>query len=103
MTATMRDDGCPTSLRLDDGTPIYLADTPCTACGCYQAYTFECNCGSVHSDVCYNCGGFVDMKHDPIEVQNEGMDRPWSGRCLADRAEHTHTHPYETLRRRRLG
>lgn len=90
----MRDNGTPTSV-VDNGTPIYLADKPCTACGCYEAFVFECNCGQVHSDVCYNCGGFVDMEHEPIEQQNEGLSMWWAGRCTAGHAEHEHTHPFK--------
>jgi hypothetical protein len=91
----MRDNGSATTITTEAGTPVYLADKPCTACGCYQAYVFECNCGSVHSDVCYNCGGFVDVDHDSIEKQNEGLDMWWAGRCAAGRSEHVHTWPFK--------
>lgn len=90
----MRDTGAPTSIQLDDGTPVYLADEPCSACGCHQAYVFECGCGAVHSDVCYNCGGHVDVAHPPIEVQNEGLSLQWAGRCTEGVREHAHTHPF---------
>lgn len=91
----MRDNGTPTNVKTEGGTPVYLADSPCSACGCYQAFVFECGCGAVHSDVCYNCGGFVDMKHDPIEKQNEGLDGyAWAGRCGAGHVEHAHTWPF---------
>lgn len=89
----MRDDATPTDIRLEDGTPVYLADEPCRACGCHQTFVFECDCGAVHSDVCYNCGGYVDVPHDPIEEQNEGVDEPWAGRCVHGRREHVHTWP----------
>lgn len=91
----MRDTGIPTNVKSDGGTPVYLADDACTSCGCYQAYVFECNCGAVHADVCYNCGGFVDMKHEPIEQCNEGLDMWWSGRCTAGHTEHEHKHPFK--------
>ena len=53
----------PTTIKTDGDTPVHMTARPCTACGCYQAFVFECNCGAVHSDVCYNCGGFVDIGH----------------------------------------
>lgn len=90
----MRDNGVATKVKTDAGTPVYLADKPCTACGCFQAFVFECNCGEVHSDVCYNCGGFVDMTHEPIEAQNDGLDMWWAGRCADGQREHTHTWPF---------
>ncbi len=95
----MRDNGTPTHIKVEGGTPVYIADKACTACGCYEAFVFECNCGKVHSDVCYNCGGFVDMNHDAIEKQNEGLDEWWAGRCSAGIHEHTHVHPYKTKAR----
>lgn len=90
----MRDNGRPTSIRYE-GTPVYIADKPCTACGCFQAFVFECNCGEVHSDVCYNCNGFVDVPHEPVEAQNEGLDMWWAGRCTAGSVEHEHKHPFK--------
>lgn len=81
----------PTKIKTDVGTPVYLADKPCTACGCYQAFVFECNCGAVHSDVCYNCGGFVDMKHATMPAKGDG----WSKPCSQGRNEHEHTHELE--------
>lgn len=91
----MRDNGTPTKIKTEGGTPVYLSDTPCTACGCHLAFVFECNCGAVHSDVCHNCGGFVDMKHKPIEEQNEGLDWHWAGRCEHGNVEHEHAHPFK--------
>lgn len=91
----MADNKTPTSVKLDSGTPVYLSDQPCSACGCYQAFVFECNCGAVHADVCYNCGGFKDRLHASIETQNKGLDMWWSGRCTDDHKEHTHTHPFK--------
>jgi hypothetical protein len=79
----------PTKIRTEGGdTPVYMSDKPCTACGCYQAYVFECNCGAVHSDVCYNCGGFVDVQHAPMPASGDG----WSKPCRQGPIEHTHTH-----------
>ena len=84
-----------TEITTEAGSSVYLTDKPCTACGCHQAFVFECGCGAIHSDVCYNCGLFVDMTHDPIEVQNEGLDGyAWAGRCTAGHVEHKHTWPF---------
>lgn len=71
----------PTTIRLESGTEVYLADKPCTGCGCYEAFVFECNCGAVHSDVCYFCGLFVDMQHKP---------EPPRLRCTAGHVKHSH-------------
>lgn len=76
---------------MDGDTPVHMTDLPCTACGCYQAFVFECNCGTAHSDVCYNCGGFVDMKHELMPARGDG----WSKPCGQGRIEHTHTHELE--------
>lgn len=84
-----------TTLTLTSGTPIYLVAQPCTACGCHQLFAFECNCGTAHGDVCYNCMGFTDVPHNPIEVQNQALDTWWAGRCTAGQHEHTHTHPFK--------
>lgn len=83
------------TVKTDWGAPIFLRDNPCTACGCHQAFEFRCGCGEVHSDVCYNCGGFVDVKHVPIEEQNEGLSMQWSGRCTEGTKEHVHVHPFK--------
>ena len=77
----------PTKIKTNASTPVYMADKPCTACGCYQAFVFECNCGAVHSDVCYNCGGFVDMKHESMPAKGDG----WSKPCPQGQIEHQHT------------
>lgn len=79
---TMRDNGTPTKITTKIGkTPVYLADKPCTACGCFEAFVFECNCGAIHSDICYNCGRYVDMKHEPQSQE----------RCEVGQVEHEHT------------
>jgi hypothetical protein len=76
----------PTNIVTKNGnTPIYISDKPCTRCGCYEAFVFECNCGQVHSDICYNCGRFTDMVHEPVD----GTDR-WERRCSMGPVEHTH-------------
>ena len=80
-----------TKITTTAGTPVYMADKPCTACGCYQAYAVECNCGAVHSDVCYNCGLFVDMQHAPMPTRGDG----WSKPCRQGQVEHEHTHKLE--------
>jgi hypothetical protein len=84
----MRDNGTPTDIKTSGGSPVHIADKPCTGCGCYQAFLFECGCGAVHSDVCYNCGGFVDVEHKPIPENGDG----WSKRCREGAVPHTHTH-----------
>ena len=87
----MRDNGTPTKITTRDGSPIYIADKACTACGCFEAFVFECNCGAVHSDVCYNCGGFVDVQHKPIEERtppHTGIPR--TERCAVGQVEHKH-------------
>jgi len=95
----MRDNGTPTTITTAAGTPVYIADKPCTCCGCFEAFVFECNCGAVHSDVCYHCGRFVDMQHKTIEDLNaewaaefQGQERadPSDVRCTAGQAEHRH-------------
>jgi hypothetical protein len=40
MTDNMRDNGTPTNVKLDSWTSVYLADKPCSACGCCQAFVF---------------------------------------------------------------
>lgn len=82
----MRDNGTPTTITTGAGTPIYIADKPCTRCGCFEAFVFECGCGAVHSDVCYNCGGYVDMQHEPLKDGGDG----WTKRCTAGAVEHRH-------------
>jgi len=93
----MRDNGTPTKLTTKlGGTPIYIADKPCTACGCFEAFVFACNCGKVHSDICYNCGRFVDMQHKSVEEMNAKWEAEFPGdpppetRCAAGPVEHTH-------------
>ena len=78
----------PTAIKTDGNTPVHMTDRPCTACGCCQAFVFECNCGAVHSDVCYNCGGFVDVVHAPMPVNGDG----WSKPCRQGQIEHEHEH-----------
>jgi len=90
----------PTNVTLESGTPVYLSDQPCSACGCHQAFVFECNCGAVHNDVCYNCGKYVGIEHRPIEVSNAGLDMWWAGRCGEGAKEHTHTWPFKEESRR---
>lgn len=86
----------PTELTTKAGTPIYIADKPCTCCGCYEAFAFQCGCGAVHSDVCYHCGGFVDMQHESVEEQNAKWwaefpgDPPYRTRCTAGPVAHVH-------------
>lgn len=76
----------PTNIVTRGGqTPIYISDKPCTACGCYEAFTFECNCGAVHSDVCYHCGRYTNMVHKPVD----GTGR-WDQRCTMGPVEHKH-------------
>lgn len=96
----MRDNGTPTAIKLGGTTDVYIADKPCTCCGCYEAFVFECNCGEVHSDVCYNCGRFVDIQHETVETMNERIAAKAAGRpmpetfldtrCTAGATEHRH-------------
>lgn len=92
----MRDNGTPTKLTTKAGTPIYVADKSCTVCGCFEAFVFECNCGQVHSDVCYHCGRYVDMQHKSVEEMNAEWaaefpgDPPPETRCTAGQIEHAH-------------
>jgi len=92
----MRDNGTPTKLATHAGTPIYIADKPCTCCGCFLAFVFECGCGQVHSDVCASCSRFVDMLHKPVEELNAEWEAEFPGdpppetRCTAGSVEHQH-------------
>lgn len=93
----MRDNGTPTDVKTNTGTPVYIADKPCTACGCFEAFVFECNCGQVHSDICFNCGRFVDMQHKTVEELNaewaaQFPDVPSMepARCGVGPVEHAH-------------
>ena len=74
---------------------VKVATEPCVACGCHLVSTFECNCGAVHGDYCENCGGFLNMPHDPIETENEGLEMWWAGRCTAGAVDHVHARPFK--------
>ena len=80
----------PTSIKTEAGTPVYMADKPCTACGCFQAFVFECNCGAVHADVCFNCGAYAGIDHKPLPQEGNGWAKP----CSAGKTEHEHTHTH---------
>lgn len=81
-----------TDVRLDDGCAVYLVDKPCAACGCFEVFAFDCNCGAVHSDCCYHCGGFVDYKeHLTVEASNAKYPELAPAlRCHAGQKAHTH-------------
>jgi hypothetical protein len=91
----MKDHGTPTTIVSENGT-IYLAPKPCTCCGCFLTYEFECNCGQVHSDVCLNCNRFADMQHQSVEALNAEWEAEFPGdpppdtRCTAGAVEHEH-------------
>jgi hypothetical protein len=86
------DHGQPTAIQLRSGGTVFLRDDACKKCGCFEAFIFECNCGQVHSDVCYSCGKFVDAAIDPGEVLMLGEVREsiFEQHCGAGRTEHKH-------------
>ncbi len=90
--STMTDHGQPTTIQLLGGGTVFLRDEACRKCGCYEAFVFDCDCGAVHSDVCYNCGKFVDADVPPGEVLAPGEVREpiFEEHCGAGRVEHKH-------------
>lgn len=75
---------------------VEIDDVDCPRCGCYLKRKFVCNCGSVHSDVCDNCGRFTTLgRTEHIEMCL--IDQP----CNAGPVLHDHTPlPESELRRR---
>lgn len=88
--------GQETSIRLPDGTPVFLRDEPCKACGCYEAFPFRCGCGAEHPDCCYGCGRYVGLPAPPAqEILRPGERRHVAGDlydegCAAGPVEHVH-------------